>query len=121
MRKEKEWKRTLACKLFEERHNVDGGEGMDSLWETYETELDKSKPKNENKNKKNKKSEIHVYGDSDENNNDEEIDGQLCCLQALQFSAGKMNLGIGRPNVVRNISKAIKGIGWLHARQEGAS
>lgn len=37
MRKEKEWRRTLACKLFEERHNVDGGgggEGMDMLWET---------------------------------------------------------------------------------------
>ncbi|KAL2508065.1 hypothetical protein Fot_31712 [Forsythia ovata] len=118
MRKEKEWKRTLACKLFEERHNVDGGEGMDSLWETYETDLDKSKPRNDMKNKKNKnknkKSEIQVYGDGDENDNDEEIDGQLCCLQALKFSAGKMNLGIGRPNVVRNISKAIKGIGWLH-------
>ncbi|KAL2486160.1 hypothetical protein Adt_30916 [Abeliophyllum distichum] len=122
MRKEKEWKRTLACKLFEERHNVDGGEGMDSLWETYETDLDKSKLKNDMKNKKNKnknknkKSEIQVYGDGDgdDNDNDEEIDGQLCCLQALKFSAGKMNLGIGRPNVVRNISKAIKGIGWLH-------
>ncbi|MFQ6619561.1 hypothetical protein Gotur_000645 [Gossypium turneri] len=45
MRKEKEWKRTLACKLFEERHNAmaaaattenEGGEGMDLLWETYE-------------------------------------------------------------------------------------
>ncbi|MBA0604735.1 hypothetical protein Godav_017378 [Gossypium davidsonii] len=45
MRKEKEWKKTLACKLFEERHNAmaaaattenEGGEGMDLLWETYE-------------------------------------------------------------------------------------
>lgn len=131
MRKEKEWKRTLACKLFEERHNVDGGEGMDSLWETYEMDSDKSKPKsdskkkindkNKNKNEikikseiknknKNKKSEIQLR-EQDENDID---DGQLCCLQALKFSAGKMNLGIGRPNVVRNISKAIKGIGWLH-------
>lgn len=32
MRKEKEWKRTFTCKLFEERHNVKVGEGMDSLW-----------------------------------------------------------------------------------------
>ncbi|CAI9778623.1 unnamed protein product [Fraxinus pennsylvanica] len=123
MRKEKEWKRTLACKLFEERHNGDGGEGMDSLWETYEMDSDKSKPKsdpkkkindkNKNENKikiKNKKSEIQLH-EPDENDID---DGQLCCLQALKFSAGKMNLGIGRPNVVRNISKAIKGIGWLH-------
>ncbi|CAA2976533.1 Hypothetical predicted protein [Olea europaea subsp. europaea] len=123
MRKEKEWKRTLACKLFEERRNVDGGEGMDSLWETYEMDSDKSKPKNNTKKKtndkiknqnqnknKNKKSEIHLH-EQDENDID---DGQLCCLQALKFSAGKMNLGIGRPNVVRNISKAIKGIGWLH-------
>uniref|UniRef100_A0A803LNL5 Uncharacterized protein n=1 Tax=Chenopodium quinoa TaxID=63459 RepID=A0A803LNL5_CHEQI len=49
MRKEKEWRRTLACKIFEERHNgsnnqaaINGGggeEGMDLLWETYETEL----------------------------------------------------------------------------------
>ncbi|GJY62754.1 hypothetical protein Tco_0464214 [Tanacetum coccineum] len=37
MRKEKEWKRTLACKLFEERRSLEGGgEGMDSLWEAYE-------------------------------------------------------------------------------------
>ncbi|XP_022889097.1 uncharacterized protein LOC111404536 [Olea europaea var. sylvestris] len=115
MRKEKEWKRTLACKLFEERRNVDGSEGMDSLWETYEMDSDKSKLKNDAKKKiniksKNKKSVIDVQ----ENENEEEIDGKLCCLQALKFSAGKMNLGIGRPNVVRNISKAIKGIGWLH-------
>ncbi|CAI9761311.1 unnamed protein product [Fraxinus pennsylvanica] len=112
MRKEKEWNRTLACKLFEERRNVDG-EGMDSLWETYEMDLDKSKLRNNVKKKiniKNKKSVIDVQ----ENDNEEEIDGKLCCLQALKFSAGKMNLGIGRPNVVRNISKAIKGIGWLH-------
>ncbi|PPS01714.1 hypothetical protein GOBAR_AA18939 [Gossypium barbadense] len=87
MRKEKEWKRTLACKLFEERHNAvvaaattenEGGEGMDLLWETYEN-------------------------------------GKLCCLQALKFSTGKMNLGMGmgRPNFVK-ISKAFKGFGWLH-------
>ncbi|PPD73920.1 hypothetical protein GOBAR_DD29165 [Gossypium barbadense] len=79
MRKQKEWKRTLACKLFEERHShnvADGTEGMDLLWEAYET-------------------------DSHSHN------------KALKFSAGKMNLGMGRPNLVK-ISKALKGIGWLH-------
>ncbi|CAK9140920.1 unnamed protein product [Ilex paraguariensis] len=110
MRKEREWKRTLACKLFEERHNVDGDEGMDSLWETYETDSSKANPKSNTKKKKKKKRETEYYEDDDE---EEETDGQLCCLQALKFSTGKMNLGMGRPNLVR-ITKALKGIGWLH-------
>ncbi|KAG6680579.1 hypothetical protein I3842_13G048900 [Carya illinoinensis] len=107
MRKEKEWRRTLACKLFEERHNVDGSEGMDLLWETYETESSKVQAKS---NKKGKNSGVD-YEDEDEE--EEDMDAQLCCLQALKFSAGKMNLGMGRPNLVK-ISKALKGIGWLH-------
>ncbi|XP_052186728.1 uncharacterized protein LOC127797670 [Diospyros lotus] len=111
MRREKEWKRTLACKLFEERHNVDGVEGMDSLWERYEMDSSniarrRSHTKSKNKNKK---KGVENYGDGDE---EEDMAGQLCCLQALKFSAGKMNLGMGRPNLVK-ISKAIKGIGWL--------
>ncbi|XVF21342.1 hypothetical protein REPUB_Repub12eG0082500 [Reevesia pubescens] len=112
MRKEKEWKRTLACKLFEERHshNVDGGEGMDLLWETYET--DSSKVNMKSSSKKGKKGGNEYY-DHDEDDYEEESDGQLCCLQALKFSAGKMNLGMGRPNLVK-ISKALKGFGWLH-------
>lgn len=112
MRKEKEWKRTLACKLFEERHNVDGGDGMDSLWEAYEMDS-KNKAMNsieKKKNKKKKKEEIEMYEEEEE---EEDVDGQLCCLQALKLSAGKMNLGMGRPNLVK-ITKAIKGIGWLH-------
>lgn len=122
MRKEKEWKRTLACKLFEERHNVvEGDEGMDSLWEIYESDSSKSKRKDDDAKKKKKKkksiTEIDYYGDEDdEDEDDEELEmtnGQLCCLQALKFSAGKMNLGMGRPNLVK-ISKALKGIGWLH-------
>ncbi|KAG5252220.1 acidic leucine-rich nuclear phosphoprotein family protein [Salix suchowensis] len=100
MRKEKEWRRTLACKLFEERHNVDGGEGMDMLWETYESDSIK-------------KGSVEYYDDDEEDLEEERSDGQLCCLQALKFSAGKMNLGMGRPNLVK-ISKALKGIGWLH-------
>lgn len=120
MRKEKEWKRTLACKLFEERHNsnsnnninAEGGEGMDLLWETYETELSNKTVVKEKKGKK----KAYNKEDEDEDDDDEmdyDDNGKLCCLQALKFSAGKMNLGMGRPNLVK-ISKAIKGIGWLH-------
>ncbi|KAK3182771.1 hypothetical protein Dsin_030057 [Dipteronia sinensis] len=108
MRKEKEWKRTLACKLFEERHSVNvdgigGAEGMDLLWETYE---------GTDSNKKLSKSKTNKVADEDEDEDEEEEEldnGQLCCLQALKFSAGKM----GRPNLVK-FSKALKGFGWLH-------
>ncbi|XP_021637353.2 uncharacterized protein LOC110633155 [Hevea brasiliensis] len=109
MRKEKEWRRTLACKLFEERHNENGGEGMDLLWETYETDSMKMQAKSNTK--KGKKGSVEYYYDDDDE--EEESNGQLCCLQALKFSAGKMSLGMGRPNLVK-ISKALKGIGWLH-------
>ncbi|XP_009791763.1 uncharacterized protein LOC107823038 [Nicotiana tabacum] len=117
MRKEKEWTRTLACKLYEERHNANdssSGEGMDLLWETYELDSAKSKVKRDNNNKKKmkkKSGELKSYKNDEEE--EEEMNGQLCCLQALKFSAGKMNLGMGRPNLVK-ISKAIKGFGWLH-------
>ncbi|KAE9460856.1 hypothetical protein C3L33_07276, partial [Rhododendron williamsianum] len=113
MRKEKEWKRTLACKLFEERHNMGGGEGMDSLWETYEMDSsNKAKPKGNNtkKNNNNNKKSVYVEEDYEE----EDADGQLCCLQALKFSSGRMNFGMRKPSLVK-ISKAIKGIGWLHS------
>ncbi|XP_028765285.1 DNA ligase 1 [Neltuma alba] len=136
MRKEKEWRRTLACKLFEERHNnssirgnnINGSEseGMDSLWETYETQSNKAKRSNKKKTmttleKSNtKKSTESKYYDpedeDDEEDEEEEEEGEgikLCCLQALKFSAGKMNLGMGKPNLMK-ISKAFKGIGWLH-------
>ncbi|EEF29637.1 uncharacterized protein LOC8279038 [Ricinus communis] len=118
MRKEKEWRRTLACKLFEERHNADGGEGMDMLWETYET--DSIKVQGKSKSKKGKKGNIERHHDDDVDDEDEDelSNGQLCCLQALKFSAGKMSLGMGRPNLVK-ISKALKGIGWLHHVTKG--
>lgn len=118
LRKEKEWKRTLACKLYEERMTyklceertvVEGGEEMDLLWEAYEassTKDDKLKNNGE-KGKKAKKKE-----EEDEEEEEEEEDeavGQLCCLQALRLSAGKMNLGVGRPNLVK-ISKVLKGM-----------
>lgn len=131
MRKEKEWRRTLACKLFEERHNVDigGSEGMDLLWETYDqtdsskVNLSKSGTKKEKSSSRRSRSRSRkeynnggvAEDDLSEEEDDEEEsdDGQLCCLQALKFSAGKMNLGMGRLNLVK-ISKTFRGIGWLH-------
>ncbi|KAL4558558.1 hypothetical protein LXL04_036759 [Taraxacum kok-saghyz] len=127
MRKEKEWKRTLACKLFEERHNSEGGEeGMDSLWEAYEEDNSSRRSKNRKDNspmvnqkktmmKKNKKIEFKYLDDDLEEDDEEEFmnNGQLCCLKALKLSAGKMNLGMGKPNLVK-FSKALKGFGWLH-------
>ncbi|KAI3760263.1 hypothetical protein L1987_50656 [Smallanthus sonchifolius] len=126
MRKDKEWKRTLACKLFEERNNSSGGEeGMDSLWEAYEDDNSSKKTKNRkdsmNNQKKTmikskKKSEFKFFDDGEEEDDDEDefmSNGQLCCLKALKLSTGKMNLGMGKPNLVK-ISKAIKGFGWLH-------
>ncbi|KAI4319309.1 hypothetical protein MLD38_032923 [Melastoma candidum] len=128
-----EWKRTLACKLFEERRNSEG-EGMDSLWETYEDDASK---KGGDKMKKEKKaikrwkkervdSKISVVSnkvqdedDSDEVDGDEVgMDGKLCCLQALRLSAGrKMGMGMGiKPNIVR-MSKAFKGMSWLYHHQ----
>ncbi|XP_073024569.1 uncharacterized protein [Primulina eburnea] len=120
MRKEKEWRRTLACMLFEERHNVDGGEGMDSLWETYET--DTTKPKLSKKISKKKSG----FESDEEYGYEYEMEGNMCCLQAIKLSArkmslgqaiklsaGKMNLGVGKPNLVK-FSKAVKGFGWLH-------
>ncbi|KAL5562147.1 hypothetical protein UlMin_031894 [Ulmus minor] len=109
MRREKEWRRTLACKLFEERHNADAGEGMDLLWETYENESTKGQAKNNSK--KGKKGVLDY--DEEDDDDYEDNNAQLCCLQALKFSAGKMNLGMGRPNLVK-FSKALKGMGWLH-------
>lgn len=112
MRKEKEWKRTLACKLYEERQSVDGTEGMDQLWEVYEVDSGKAKAKVKNKKEKMvKKEDVKHYEDEeDEDEEDEERDSQLCCLQALRFSTGKMNLGMGRLNSMR-ITKAFKGMG----------
>ena len=66
MRREREWKRTLAGKLFEERHNSSGGggEGMDSLWEAYEMEADKASTRR---------------GKKEEEEEDEFAGGEVCC------------------------------------------
>jgi len=120
MRKEKEWRRTLACKLFEERHNADVGQGMDQLWETYETQTEKKQQTEEEKKKLKKKTKSMMKTKSIEKEvivEEEDDDGidhqQLCCLQALKFSTGKMHLGIARPNLLK-LSKAFKGIGRFY-------
>ncbi|GJY91562.1 hypothetical protein Tco_0506758 [Tanacetum coccineum] len=121
MRKEKEWKRTLACKLFEERRSLEGGgEGMDSLWEAYEDDntnkISRSSKKKTNVKNNKAKTEFKYFDDGVSEDGDEFMgNGQLCCLKALKMSTGKMNLGMGKPNLVK-ISKALKGFGWLHHR-----
>lgn len=113
MRREKEWTRTLACKLFEERHRGDGEEGMDLLWETYENDSSNKCKKTNSDTKKNKKMKKIDTEFRYEDDGDGDVAVGVCCLQALKFSTAKMNLGMGRPNIVK-ISKAIKGFGWLH-------
>ncbi|KAJ6831577.1 uncharacterized protein M6B38_307780 [Iris pallida] len=108
MRKEKEWKRTLACKLYEERMTfklcedrtvVDGAEEMDLLWEAYEVDATE-----------NTKKQTHRLEEEEDGDEEEEESVNLCCLQALRLSTGKMNLGVRRPNLEK-FSRAFKGIG----------
>ncbi|XP_020598559.1 uncharacterized protein LOC110038131 isoform X2 [Phalaenopsis equestris] len=124
MRKEKEWKRTLACKLFEERMTyklceerkaVEGAEDMDLLWEAYEADSDKTeKQRKEKVTKKAVKEKVEEEEEEEEEDAEEGLSGQLCCLQALKLSAGKMNLGVGRPSLMK-ISMALKGITVFHS------
>lgn len=124
-RKDKEWKRTLACKLYEERMQlrlcrdravVEGSDNMDMLWEAYEV------GSGGNKGRVGKRSGSKVKGGTDkvedavEEGEEEEDDGddddegsvrQLCCLQALKFSTRKMNFGGGKPSLSK-ISKVLK-------------
>ncbi|OIT28918.1 PREDICTED: uncharacterized protein LOC109212034 [Nicotiana attenuata] len=114
--KAKDWKRTLACKFYEERENASDSrsEGMDLLWEKYEMDAIKNSANRNNRKKKKmkRKGELKSYFKEEKREVNEHIE-QLCCLQALKLSARKVNLGIGRANIVR-ISKAIKGFGWLY-------
>lgn len=118
MRKEKEWRRTLACKLYEERQSADGSEGMDLLWESYEVDSGKAKAMNKGKKDKVvKKKYLDVHEEEEEEEDeDEEMESQLCCLQALRFSTGRMNFGIGKLNTMK-ISKAFKGMGMFVRRE----
>lgn len=123
MRKEKEWKRTLACKLFEERMTyklceerkvVDGAEEMDLLWEAYEVDADRTEKQGKEKDtKKAVKVKMEEEEEGEEDEDEGGTLGQPCCLQALKLSAGKMNLGMGRPSLVK-ISMALKGMAVFH-------
>ncbi|GKA20458.1 hypothetical protein Tco_0700447 [Tanacetum coccineum] len=100
-----------------------GGEGMESLWEAYEEDtmnkISRSSKKKKNVKNYKSKSEFKYFDDgvSEDGDKDDQFmgNGQLCCFKALKMSTGKMNLGMGKPNLVK-ISKALKGFGWLHHR-----
>ncbi|XP_047084469.1 uncharacterized protein LOC124695689 [Lolium rigidum] len=123
--KEKEWKRTLACKLYEERiqlkllrdRAVVGAcsDDMDMLWEAYETGGGSSATAGDTKRggskakRGNAQDELVDEGEleEDEDVDDEGTVRQLCCLQALKFSTRKMNFGGGKPSLAK-ISKVLK-------------
>ncbi|MFS7902279.1 hypothetical protein Hanom_Chr01g00009391 [Helianthus anomalus] len=119
MKEEKEWRRTLACKLFEERYNSRGGEeGMDSLWEDYECDDSTDQKEVMINNRNGGIARIEDEDTDEDEDEDEDGDvgmrsGHLCCLQALKLSTRNMNLGMGKHNLVK-ITKALKGFGWLH-------
>lgn len=127
---DREWKRTLACKLYEDRITtklreerkvpvpVKEGEGeeeeMDLIWEAIEVNSNKNDGNKRNTKNKGKKEEEReedsVYEEG------EEDDGpvrQLCCLQAFRVSTRKMNLGVGRPNLIK-LSKVLKKMSVFH-------
>ncbi|RRT46084.1 hypothetical protein B296_00019314 [Ensete ventricosum] len=122
IRKEKEWKRTLACKLYEERMTyklckerkvAEGGEEMDLLWEAYEANASETDTKKEKKARRVDLEEEEEGEEEEEEEEEEATTGQLCCLQALKLSAGKMNLGMGKRNLMK-ISKVLKGMRMFH-------
>lgn len=108
-KREKEWKRTLAGQLYEERMSARATEEMDLLWEVYEVDSGVRKEKNHEEKVKNGKLD-HLY-------EEEGTDARLCCLEAIRFSTMKVNLGVEKYNL-RKISKAFKGVG-LFAKRKG--
>ncbi|XP_078159107.1 acidic leucine-rich nuclear phosphoprotein 32 family B protein [Carex rostrata] len=127
---DREWKRTLACKLYEDRITtklreerkvpvlVKEGEGeeeeMDLIWEAIEVNSNKNDGNKRNTKNKGKKEEEREEDSVDEEG--EEDDGpvrQLCCLQAFRVSTRKMNLGVGRPNLIK-LSKVLKKMSVFH-------
>jgi len=124
--KDKEWKRTLACKLYEERMQlrlcrdravVEGSDNMDMLWEAYEVGSGSSKGRAGKRSGSkakggsgNKAEEVVDEGEEEGEEDDDEEEGsvrQLCCLQALKFSTRKMNFGGGKPSLSK-ISKVLR-------------
>ncbi|RLM69290.1 DNA ligase 1 [Panicum miliaceum] len=126
--KDKEWKRTLACKLYEERMQlrlcrdravVEGSDNMDMLWEAYEVgggggggkgRAGKRSGSKAKGGADNKVEEVVDEGEEEGQEDDDEEEGsvrQLCCLQALKFSTRKMNFGGGKPSLSK-ISKVLR-------------
>ncbi|EES08434.1 hypothetical protein BDA96_05G122300 [Sorghum bicolor] len=124
-RKDKEWKRTLACKLYEERMQlrlcrdravVEGSDNMDMLWEAYEVGSGGNKGRGGKRSGSKVKGSTSKVDDAVEEGEEEEEDAdddeegsvrQLCCLQALKFSTRKMNFGGGKPSLSK-IAKVLK-------------
>ncbi|KAL5204950.1 hypothetical protein ABZP36_009821 [Zizania latifolia] len=125
-RKDKEWKRTLACKLYEERMQlklcrdravVECSDNMDMLWEAYEvggggggnTKRAGSKAKRGSKQEHHVVEGEHEEGEGEDDDEEDEEGSvrQLCCLQALKFSTRKMNFGGGKTSLAK-ISKVLK-------------
>jgi hypothetical protein len=129
LRVDREWKRTLACKLYEERVTSklreertipvlvkEGGgeeEEMDLLWEAIEVNSNKSDGHMTSTKNKGKKEVEGEGGSGDEGEEDDGPVRQLCCLQAFRISTRKMNLGVGRSNLVK-LSKVLKKISVFH-------
>uniref|UniRef100_A0A0E0F5G7 Uncharacterized protein n=1 Tax=Oryza meridionalis TaxID=40149 RepID=A0A0E0F5G7_9ORYZ len=137
-RKEKEWKRTLACKLYEERMQLklcrdravveSSSDNMDMLWEAYEvggggggatsTKRGASKAKRKQERAAVEGKQEHAAADEEDDDDDgDEEEGsvrQLCCLQALKFSTRKMSFGGGggKPSLAK-ISKVLRRVAAL--------
>jgi hypothetical protein len=137
-RKEKEWKRTLACKLYEERMQLklcrdravveSSSDNMDMLWEAYEvggggggatsTKGGASKAKRKQERATVERKQEHATADEEDDDDDgDEEEGsvrQLCCLQALKFSTRKMSFGGGggKPSLAK-ISKVLRRVAAL--------
>ncbi|RCV38129.1 hypothetical protein SETIT_8G117500v2 [Setaria italica] len=124
-RKDKEWKRTLACKLYEERMQlrlcrdravVEGSDNMDMLWEAYEVGGGGGGGKGRGGKRSGSKAksvandkveELVDEGEEEEEEDDDEEVRQLCCLQALKLSTRKMNFGGGKPSLSK-ITKVLR-------------
>ncbi|XP_022157214.1 uncharacterized protein LOC111023976 [Momordica charantia] len=120
-----EWRRRsaqLSFKFFEDHYdNNNKDDEMDLLWEMYEAKeskmgelVDDSKRGDDNSKKKDLRSLVNEKEAEEGEEAEEEEIGKICCLQALKFSTGKMRLGIGKRSGLTKISKAFKGLKFLH-------
>ncbi|CAK9309827.1 unnamed protein product [Citrullus colocynthis] len=109
-------KRFLGCKVFEDE------EKMDLLWEKYEDkelvvveeEINKKNSCTSISKKKDLRSLVNQQKEIEELEEEEEANRKICCLQALKFSTSKMRFGMGKKSGLRKISKAFKGLKFLH-------